>query len=125
VINAADTDPAAEVQDQVGGAHGVLVTAVHERACSQAIGMSRRGGTIVFNGLPPGKCDVSVVDVELDGLALRGCIVVTRQDMIEALEFYAAGKIKPTYQRRPLEDLNDIFEEMRGGKIDGRVVIEY
>ncbi|HIW45657.1 MAG TPA: alcohol dehydrogenase AdhP [Candidatus Yaniella excrementigallinarum] len=125
VINAADTDPAAEVQDQVGGAHGVLVTAVHEQAFSQAIGMSRRGGTIVFNGLPPGKFDVSVFDVVLNGLTIRGSIVGTRQDMIEALEFYAAGKIKPTYQRRPLEDLNDIFEEMRGGKIDGRVVIEY
>lgn len=125
VINAANTDPAAEVQDQVGGAHGVLVTAVHEQAFGQAIGMSRRGGTIVFNGLPPGKFDVSVFDVVLNGLTIRGSIVGTRQDMIEALEFYAAGKIKPTYQRRPLEDLNDIFDEMRGGKIDGRVVIEY
>lgn len=103
----------------------MLVTAVHEQAFSQAIGMSRRGGTIVFNGLPPGKFDVSVFDVVLNGLTIRGSIVGTRQDMIEALEFYAAGKIKPTYQRRPLEDLNDIFEEMRGGKIDGRVVIEY
>src|SRR5699024_2455667 len=32
VINAADTDPAAEVQEQVGGAHAVLVRAVHEQA---------------------------------------------------------------------------------------------
>lgn len=125
VINAADTDPAAEVQEQVGGAHAVLVTAVHEQAFGQAIGMSRRGGTIVFNGLPPGKFDVSVFDVVLNGLTVRGSIVGTRQDMIEALEFHAAGKIEPTYHRRPLEDLNDVFEEMRGGKIDGRVVIEY
>src|SRR5690625_3854100 len=124
-INAADKDPAAEVQEQVGGAHGVLVTAVHEQAFGQAIGMSRRGGTIVFNGLPAGTFDVSVFDVVLNGLTIRGSIVGTRQDMIEALEFYAAGKIKPTYQRRPLEDLNDIFSEMRQGKIDGRVVIEY
>lgn len=125
VINAADTDPAAAVQEQVGGAHAVLVTAVHEQAFGQAIGMSRRGGTIVFNGLPPGKFDVSVFDVVLNGLTVRGSIVGTRHDMIEALEFHAAGKIEPTYHRRPLEDLNAVFEEMRGGKIDGRVVIEY
>lgn len=125
VINAADADPAAAVQEQVGGAHAVLVTAVHEQAFGQAIGMSRRGGTIVFNGLPPGKFDVSVFDVVLNGLTVRGSIVGTRHDMIEALEFHAAGKIEPTYHRRPLEDLNDVFEEMRGGKIDGRVVIEY
>lgn len=54
-----------------------------------------------------------------------GSIVGTRQDMIEAMELYAAGKVKPTYQRRPLEDLNEIFDEMRKGEIDGRVVIEY
>src|SRR5699024_5564485 len=125
VINAADTDPAAEVQDQVGGAHGVLVTAVHEQAFSQAIGMSRRSGTIVFNGLPPGKFDVSVFDVVLNGLTIRGSMVGTRHDMIEALEFYAAGKIKPSYQRRTLADLTVIFEEMPGAKLHGRIVIEY
>lgn len=125
IINAADADPATAVQEQVGGAHAVLVTAVHEQAFGQAIGMSRRGGTIVFNGLPPGKFDVSVFDVVLNGLTVRGSIVGTRQDMIEALEFHAAGKVEPTYHRRPLEDLNEVFEEMRGGKIDGRVVVEY
>src|SRR5690625_6919341 len=87
--------------------------------------MSRRFGTSVFNGLPAGTFDVSVFDVVLNGLTVRGSIVGTRQDMIEALDLYAAGKIKPTYQRRPLEDLNEIFGEMRQGKIDGRVGIEY
>lgn len=125
VINAANEDPAAAVQERVGGAHGVLVTAVHEQAFGQAIGMSRRGGTIVFNGLPPGTFDVSVFDVVLNGLTVRGSIVGTRQDMVEALELYVAGRIQPTIQRRPLEDINDVFGEMRGGKIDGRVVIEY
>ena len=43
------------LQDRIalvtGGAQGVLVTAVHPSAFGQAIHMSRRGGTIVFNGL--------------------------------------------------------------------------
>lgn len=66
-MKAADTDPADEVQERVGGAHGVLVTAVHEQAFGQVIGMSRRGGTIVFNGLPAG-----IFDVVLNGLTVRG-----------------------------------------------------
>ena len=61
----------------------------------------------------------------LKGLTIRGSIVGTRQDLAEAIEFYAAGKIHPTYSRRSLEDINQIFGEMREGKIDGRVVIEY
>ena len=54
VVNARTSDVVAEVQKATGGVHGVLVTAVHPQAFGQAIGLTRRGGTIVFNGLPPG-----------------------------------------------------------------------
>lgn len=124
-VNAFAEDPAEVIQQEIGGSHGVLVTAVHPQAFGQAINMTRRGGTIVFNGLPPGDFPAPIFDIVLKGLTIRGSIVGTRQDMIEALEFYAAGKIHPTFSKRPLEDINAIFEEMSHGKIDGRVVIEY
>ncbi|MGO2533981.1 MULTISPECIES: alcohol dehydrogenase AdhP [Micrococcaceae] len=124
-VNAFAADPVEAIQEATGGAHGVLVTAVHPDAFGQAIGMTRRGGTIVFNGLPPGDFPAPIFDIVLKGLTIRGSIVGTRQDMIEALEFYAAGKIKPTFQTRPLEDVNAVFDEMRHAKIDGRVVIDY
>ncbi|MGC2940492.1 MULTISPECIES: alcohol dehydrogenase AdhP [unclassified Brevibacterium] len=124
-VNAFAEDPAEIIQDKIGGSHGVLVTAVHPAAFGQAISMTRRGGTIVFNGLPPGEFPAPIFDIVLKGLTIRGSIVGTRQDMVEALEFYAAGKIHPTFSKRPLEDINAIFDEMIHGKIDGRVVIEY
>ncbi|WP_058955263.1 alcohol dehydrogenase AdhP [Kocuria rhizophila] len=124
-VNAFAEDPAEVIQEKIGGSHGVLVTAVHPQAFGQAIGMTRRGGTIVFNGLPPGDFPAPIFDIVLKGLTIRGSIVGTRQDMIEALEFYAAGKIHPTFSKRPLEDINAVFDEMEHGKIDGRVVIEY
>ena len=124
-VNAFAEDPAEVIQEKIGGSHGVLVTAVHPQAFGQAIGMTRRGGTIVFNGLPPGDFPAPIFDIVLKGLTIRGSIVGTRQDMIEALEFYAAGRIHPTFSKRPLEDINAIFDEMEHGKIDGRVVIEY
>ncbi|MDO5745842.1 MAG: alcohol dehydrogenase AdhP [Micrococcaceae bacterium] len=124
-VNAFAEDPAEAIQKAVGGAHGVLVTAVHPAAFGQAISMTRRGGTIVFNGLPPGDFPAPIFDIVLKGLTIRGSIVGTRQDMIEALEFYAAGKIKPTFSTRPLEDINAILDEMVHAKIDGRVVIDY
>lgn len=108
-----------------GGAHGVLVTAVHPQAFGQAIGMTRRGGTIVFNGLPPGDFPAPIFDIVLKGLTIRGSIVGTRQDMVEAVQFYADGKIKPTVTTRPLEEINEVFDEMIAGKIDGRVVLKY
>jgi propanol-preferring alcohol dehydrogenase len=125
VINALTEDPVEAVQRQTGGAHGVLVTAVHPAAFGQAIGMTRRGGTIVFNGLPPGDFPAPIFDIVLKGLTIRGSIVGTRQDMEEALAFYARGEIHPTVSTRSLGEINDILDEMKHGKIDGRVVITY
>ena len=125
VVNALDEDPTAVVQRVTGGAHGVLVTAVHPSAFGQAIHMSRRGGTIVFLGLPPGDFPASIFEIVLKGLTVRGSIVGTRQDLVEALEFYARGQIHATVTTRDLSEINAVFDEMRHGKIDGRVVITY
>ncbi len=126
VVNATIQDPVPAILEGTGGgAHGVLVTAVHPAAFGQAINMARRGGTIVFVGLPPGDFPAPIFDIVLKGLTVRGSIVGTRQDMVEALDFYARGKIKPKCEARKLEEINDIFSEMHAGAIDGRVVIEY
>ena len=87
--------------------------------------MLRRGGTIVFNGLPPGDFPASIFELVLKGLTVRGSIVGTRQDLAEALDFYARGLIHPTVSLRKLEEINTVFDEMKHGKIDGRVVIRY
>jgi alcohol dehydrogenase, propanol-preferring len=125
LVNANVAEPAEEILKKTGGAHGVLVTAVHPKAFGQAIAMTRRGGTIVFNGLPPGDFPAPIFDIVLKGLTIRGSIVGTRQDMVEALDFYARGLIHPTYTKRPLSDVNAVLDEMHHGKISGRVVIDY
>ncbi|TFD44750.1 alcohol dehydrogenase AdhP [Cryobacterium frigoriphilum] len=125
VINALNENPVESIQRQTGGAHGVLVTAVHPAAFGQAIGMTRRGGTIVFNGLPAGDFPAPIFDIVLKGLTIRGSIVGTRQDMEEALSFYNRGEIHPTVSSRRLDEVNTVLDEMRHGKIDGRVVIKY
>ncbi len=124
-VNARNEDPVESIQRQTGGVHGVLVSAVHPAAFGQAIGMTRRGGTIVFNGLPPGDFPAPIFDVVLKGLTIRGSIVGTRQDMEEAIDFYARGLIHPTVSTRSLGEINEVLDEMRAGKIDGRVVIKY
>ena len=63
-------------QKQIGGAHGVLVTAVSPIAFKQAVGMLRRGGTCVLNGLPPGEFPVSIFDVVLNGYTIRGLSLI-------------------------------------------------
>ncbi|MHC6592281.1 alcohol dehydrogenase AdhP [Arthrobacter sp. C152] len=124
-VNALHEDPAEVIQRETGGCHGVLVTAVHPSAFGQAIGMARRGGTIVFNGLPPGDFPAPIFEIVLKGLTVRGSIVGTRQDLEEALDFYARGKIHPTVSVRELSEVNAVFDEMKHAKIDGRVVLRF
>lgn len=123
-VNARDTDPAAWLQKEIGGAHGVLVTAVSPKAFSQAIGMVRRGGTIALNGLPPGDFATPIFDVVLKGITIRGSIVGTRSDLQESLDFAAHGDVKATVSTAKLEDVNDVLNRLREGKVEGRVVLD-
>ena len=123
VIDAKTQNPPEEIQKQIGGAHGVLVTAVSTGAFKQAIGMLRRGGTCVLNGLPQGDFPISIFDVVLNGYTIRGSIVGTRKDLEEALAFAAEGKVKATIETVPLASVNDVFNRLRTGKVNGRVVL--
>ena len=113
--------PIRYLKNEIGGAHGVLVTAVSPNAFEQALGMVRRGGTISLNGLPPGSFPLPIFDMVLNGITVRGSIVGTRLDLQEALEFAGAGKVRATVSTERLETINDVFSRMHAGAIDGRV----
>ncbi|SFR78258.1 alcohol dehydrogenase, propanol-preferring [Agromyces sp. CF514] len=126
LVNVTEGDPVAKVVEATGGgAHGVLVTAVHPSAFGQAIGMTRRAGTAVFVGLPPGDFPAAIFDIVLRGITVRGSLVGTRQDLEEALDFYARGLIHPTVTEDRIENINEIFERLEAGKVDGRIVVTY
>lgn len=124
-VNALHTDPGAFIKKEIGGAQGVLVTAVSPKAFQQAMGMVRRGGTVSLNGLPPGDFPLSIFDTVLNGVTVRGSIVGTRLDLQEALDFAAAGKVRATVATEKLDNINDIFDRMHRGEIEGRIVIDF
>ncbi len=124
-VNARKDDPATVIRRETGGgAQGVLVTAVSPKAFEQAIGMVARGGTVSLNGLPPGGFPLDIFGMVLNGITVRGSIVGTRLDLQESLDFAAQGKVRATVSTAKLEDINDVFERMRQGRIDGRVVLD-
>lgn len=124
VVNYRDGDPGEAVQDLVGGAQAALVTAVSEKTFPQALSMLRRGGTVSLVGLPPGDFPLSIFDTVLRGLTVRGSIVGTRLDMLEAVDFFSRGVVSTTFERQPMDAINDIFARMTTGAIDGRVVLD-
>ena len=124
-VNARNEDPAAVIKRDIGGAHGVLVTAVSPKAFEQALGMVRRGGTVSLNGLPPGSFPLPIFDMVLNGIPVRGSIVGTRLDLQEALQFAGAGMVHATTSTERLENINDVFRRMHEGHIEGRVVLDF
>ncbi|RYM10682.1 alcohol dehydrogenase AdhP [Sphingobium cupriresistens] len=123
-VNVRDVDPVSFITKEIGGAQGVLVTAVSPKAFQQAMGMVRRGGTVSLNGLPPGDFPMSIFDTVLNGITVRGSIVGTRLDLQESLDFAAQGKVKATVTTDSLENINDVFARMHKGQIEGRVVLD-
>jgi propanol-preferring alcohol dehydrogenase len=123
-IDATRSDAADVVQREIGGAHAALVTAVSVPAFNAAIGMLRRGGTCVLVGLPPGEFPTPIFPVVLKRLTVRGSIVGTRVDLAEALDFAARGLIRVESTTRRLEQVNEIFAELKAGTVTGRVVLD-
>ena len=126
VINAKTEDAAVAVRKATsGGAHGVLITAPSLIAFKQGVGMTRKRGTCVLVGLPPGEFPVPLFDVVANCITIRGSFVGTRQDMAEALAFAVKGKVKADIELQPLSSINQIFDRLEHGDVPSRVVLDF
>ncbi|CAM3617419.1 MULTISPECIES: alcohol dehydrogenase AdhP [Rahnella] len=124
-INMLKDDAAKIIQEKVGGAHAAVVTATAKSAFNSAVDAMRAGGRIVAVGLPPESMSLNIPRLVLDGIQVVGSLVGTREDLAEAFQFAAEGKVVPKVTKRPLGDINAIFKEMEQGKIKGRMVIDF
>lgn len=124
VVNPAKEDAAHFIQEKTGGAHAAVVTAVSKAAFNSAVDCVRAGGRVIAIGLPPESMDLSIPRLVLDGIEVVGSLVGTRQDLAEAFQFGAEGLVVPVIQKRTLSEANEIFQEMRDGTIQGRMVID-
>lgn len=117
--------PEEKIRSLLGnGVHATVCTAVSKAGFESAYRSVRRGGTCVLVGLPPEDMPIPIFDTVINGVSVVGSIVGTRKDLQECLEFAAQGKVKAIIQKRTLEEINAIFDEMEKGDIAGRVVME-
>lgn len=126
VVNARVGDPIARLREVTdGGAHGVLITAPSLEAFHQGVAMTRKRGTCVLVGLPPGEFPTPLFDVVANCITIRGSFVGTRKDMAEALAFAAAGKVRADFELQPLSAINNVFERLQRGDVPSRVVLDF
>lgn len=108
-----------------GGAQAAIVTAVVKQAFNAAVACVKAGGKIVAVGLPNDTMDLSIPRLVFDGIEVVGSLVGTREDLREAFQFAAEGKITCKTEDRPIKDAPEIFHAMEQGRIRGRMVINF
>nr|WP_090886002.1 alcohol dehydrogenase AdhP [Evansella caseinilytica] len=122
-VNGMKCDPVQEIHDQVGGVQAAVSVAVTKKAFEQAYKSVKRGGTLVVVGLPHADLPIPIFDTVLNGVTVKGSIVGTRKDLQEAVDFAVRGKVKTNIAIEPLDEINNVFERMEKGQINGRVVL--
>ena len=84
----------------------------------------RRGGKVVMVGLFGGDSPLSLASMPMRMLTIEGSYVGNLEELHELMALVRNGKVQPMpYSTRPLEAANDVLEELKAGKIVGRVVL--
>ncbi|MBV9684523.1 MAG: zinc-dependent alcohol dehydrogenase [Solirubrobacterales bacterium] len=123
-VNANKEDPAEAIQ-RLGGANQALAIAASPKAFAQAYGSLRRGGTLVFVGLPAdNRVELPIFETVLGAINMVGSIVGTRTDLREVFQLHGAGKTRLIREVRPLDTVNESMADVEAGKVAARVVFE-
>ena len=124
-IDGGAADAVSQIQKATGGGAWAVIDFVGSSATvNLAMGCMIKGGTIVVVGLFGGDVTVPTPFLPLRAMTLRGSYVGSQSDMAELLELVNQTGMPPVPIRtRPLEDVNDALNELRAGKIVGRVVL--
>ncbi|HKU99230.1 MAG TPA: alcohol dehydrogenase [Vineibacter sp.] len=126
VINPRAEGALAKLQQQTAGGVCTAVDFVGA-AASFRFGFDalRRGGKIVIVGLFGGDAPFAPISMPFKMAAIEGSYVGTLAEFQELMALVRNGRIGPMpYATRPLEAANDVLEELRGGKVVGRVVLQ-
>jgi len=121
-FNAATTEAAKELRKR-GGVHVALVTSPSRAAYDAAFYALRQTGTLLVVGLPAGNICFPPIMMAASEVRIYATAVGTRQDLAEVLALGAAGKLFCQVATRPLEQANEVLEELRRGQVPGRIVL--
>lgn len=113
------------VRNQVGGVQASFVTVPLILAFEQAFDSVKRCGRIIAVGMPKGNLSIPITRWVTSGIELIGSTLGSRQDLQEALNFAKQYHIQCKVEKRKLNEINQIFDDMSNYKINGRIVIDF
>jgi D-arabinose 1-dehydrogenase-like Zn-dependent alcohol dehydrogenase len=111
--------------DTKGGAYAVVDFVGSEKTFAFASSAVRRGGKVIIVGLFGGAMSMPIPMFPFRAISINGSMVGSLDDTREMMELVRAGKVDPIpYTTRPLGDANKTLNDLREGKITGRVILQ-
>ena len=112
------------VADTKGGAYAVVDFVGSESTFAFANAAIRKGGKVIVVGLFGGAMGMPIPMFPLRALTLTGSFVGSLPEAEEMMALVREGKVDPIpVQTRPLSDANKTLDDLRNGRITGRVVL--
>lgn len=124
-LNSGSADAVKQVRKLTGGGAPAVVDFVGAAATAGfAMRTVARRGTVIVVGLMGGSVPLSVPLLPLTAMTLTGSYVGSLAEMTELMALARAGKIPALpVERRPLDEAQKTLDDMRAGRIVGRVVL--
>ncbi|KAH7338783.1 alcohol dehydrogenase [Rhizoctonia solani] len=120
-------DVVAEVKQAADGlgAHAVMVTSSAPNGYEGVLDYLRPRGTLLALGVDIGNVlNLDMITVVSRCLTIKGIVNGNRDYTRQALDIAARGRVHTTCRIEPLAKLPEVFEELRAGKLAGRVVLD-
>jgi propanol-preferring alcohol dehydrogenase len=124
-IDGAAPDAVKQLQAATGGGAWAVVDFVgSSQTVGLAIGAIVKGGTVVVVGLFGGDVTLPTPFIPLRAMTLRGSYVGSHGEIAELLELVnRTGMPQVPIRTRPLDEVGAALDDLRAGKVVGRVVL--
>jgi propanol-preferring alcohol dehydrogenase len=121
-LNAASADDIKALR-KAGGVHVAVVTSAARAAYDTAVKLLRPDGVLSIVGLPSEPLTFNALTLVGIEARIIASSVGTREDLRAVLDMAARGELRCITELQPLDAVNAVFERMRRGQINGRVVL--
>ncbi|MGE0388434.1 MAG: alcohol dehydrogenase catalytic domain-containing protein [Gammaproteobacteria bacterium] len=124
-VDTTQPDAGKKFLKETGGAWTVVDFVGSESSFAFANQVVRKGGRVVVVGLFGGAMSMPLPMFPLRAISIGGSYVGTLAEANEMMALIRAGQVAPIpYQFRPLDDASRSLDDLRAGRVVGRIVLQ-
>jgi len=124
VVDPADPDARKRVLTETGGVASAIDFVGAETSAAYGLSLLRKGGRLIVVGLFGGSMTFSLATLPLRAVSIVGAFTGTLPEFRELMALAQESKVKPApIETRPLDEAQRSLDDLRAGRISGRVVL--